>query len=99
MIVYVYSWRVMYQDGTIINELDGHEWSDVDIAKLKYVYIIDWLGTAVLSIAIVPEHPPEFFRRVVEGKHATCVGWPGAYVWFLDNGTMALTAIKDEVTE
>jgi hypothetical protein len=95
MIVYVYSWRAVYHDGTVINESDGHEWAEVDSAKLHYVYILDFVGDIALSVAISPEHPPEFFRRTSATGNATCVGWPGAYVWFTDDGTMALTAIKD----
>jgi hypothetical protein len=91
--MHAHTWRVAYHDGTIINESDGHTWDEVDIAKLHYIYIMDWIGFIGLSVAVVPEHPPEFFRRESDG--VTCVGWPGAYVWILDNGVIALTAGKE----
>jgi len=88
-----YTWRATYHDGTVINETDGHEWSELDLSKLQYIQIINRLGIVVFNVAVSPEHPPEFFRREVDG--VTCVGWPGAYVWILDDGTMALTAVKE----
>jgi len=99
-------WVARRRDGSEIAEFDAtgdHGWAEVT-GDISEVFLIDTTtGDPRVMLSVPVGVQPEFFRRRAimlteygtAHSSATCIGWPGAYLWIYEDGSVRLTADRE----
>jgi len=83
-----YTWKVVYEDGTVVAERDVAGWSEIAEERVTHLrFTADDKGAIGFEVAVPEGALPYFFRRYRQevnpltgeeqgtALHAACIGW------------------------